>query len=335
MTADRPIDRAATASVLVPRLLVAIALGLLFSGCASLPKNVEREASIALANTDDTRLGRAVSRMIAANPGRSGIHPLPNAREAFAARILLARAAERSLDLQYYVWQNDTTGQLLFDAVWQAAERGVPIRMLLDDANTGGLDPTIAALAAHPNIQVRLFNPLVNREFRLGNFITDFARVNRRMHNKSFTADNQVAIVGGRIVGDVYYGADTDVGFRDLDALAVGPIVRDVSREFDLYWNSESAYPSAVVIPAVARDDATRLRDKWQDVWQQPNALRYAGAVRDTPLVRGLLNGELEFEWTTAELVHDDRRSPLGSPQHRNGHRHRESDACQPALGGV
>jgi putative cardiolipin synthase len=279
---------------------------LLVSGCASLPKNVEREPSIALANTEDTRLGKVVSRSVAANPGRSGIHPLPNAREAFAARILLARAADRSLDLQYYVWQNDTTGQLLFDAVWQAAERGVRVRMLLDDANTKGLDPTIAALAAHPNIQVRLFNPLVNRGFRLGNFITEFARVNRRMHNKSFTADSQAVIVGGRNVGDVYYGADTDVGFRDLDALAIGPIVRDVSREFDLYWNSESAYPSAVVIPAVARDDAIRLRDTWQNVWQQPNALRYAGAVRDTPLVRGLLNGELEFEWTTAELVHDD-----------------------------
>jgi len=306
MTADRPIDRAASAAFLVPRFLVAIALVLLVSGCASLPKNVDRQASIALANTDDTRLGRAVGRRVAANPGRSGIHPLPNARDAFAARILLARAADRSLDLQYYVWQNDTTGQLLFDAVWEAAERGVRVRMLLDDATTSGLDPTIATLAAHPNIQVRLFNPFVNRGFRLGNFITDFARVNRRMHNKSFTADNQVAIVGGRNVGDEYYGADTDVGFRDLDALAVGPIVRDVSREFDLYWNSESAYPSAVVIPAVARDDATRLRGQWQNVWQQPDALRYAGAVRDTPLVRGLLNGELELEWTTAELVHDD-----------------------------
>jgi putative cardiolipin synthase len=178
--------------------------------------------------------------------------------------------------------------------------------MLLDDATTSGLDPTIAALAAHPNIQVRLFNPFVNRRFRLGNFITDFARVNRRMHNKSFTADSQVVIVGGRNVGDEYYGADTDVGFRDLDALAVGPIVREVSREFDLYWNSESAYPAAKVIPSIAPDDAARLREIWANVWQQPDALRYADAVRDTPLVRALLNGELELEWTTAEVVHDD-----------------------------
>src|SRR6266550_184707 len=140
MTAHSPIGRVASASVSVPRFLVAIALGLLVSGCASLPKNVEREPSIALADTDDTRLGRAVTRRVAANPGQSGIYPLSNAREAFAARILLARAAER----------------------------GVRIRMLLDDHETRGLDATIAALGAHPNIQIRLFNPFVNRGFRIG-----------------------------------------------------------------------------------------------------------------------------------------------------------------------
>ncbi len=318
--ADGPIARVASASVSAPRFLVAIALGLLVSGCASLPKNVEREPSIAVANTDDTRLGRAVTRRAAANPGLSGIYPLANAREAFAARILLARAAERSLDLQYFAWHNDTTGQLLFNAVWQAAERGVRVRMLLDDHETRGLDATISALGAHPNIQIRLFNPFVNRGFRIGDFITDFARVNRRMHNKSFTADSQVSIVGGRNVGDEYYGADTDVGFRDLDALVVGPVVRDVSSEFDLYWNSESAYPAASVIPAVARDEAARLREKWQGIWQQPDALRYADAVRDTPLVRGLLAGELQLEWTTAQLVHDDPSKVLHTRERRELH---------------
>jgi putative cardiolipin synthase len=286
----------------------------------SLPKNVERESSIALANTDDTRLGRAVTRAVAANPGRSGIYPLSNARDAFAARILLARAAERSLDLQYYQWNNDTTGQLLFEAVWEAAERGVRIRMLLDDANTRGLDATIATLDAHPNIQVRLFNPFANRQSRLGDLLADFARLNRRMHNKSFTADNQVSIVGGRNVGDEYYGADTDVGFVDLDVLAVGPVVRDVSREFDLYWNSESAYPAASVIPTIARNDAARVRETWESVRQQPDALRYVSAVRDTPLVRALLDGELALEWTTAEVVHDDPSKVLQPPERTEMH---------------
>lgn len=312
--------RVASASTSVPRFLLAIALGLLVSGCASLPKNVDREPSTAFTNTDDTRLGRAVTRRVAANPGLSGIYPLSNAREAFAARILLTRAAERSLDLQYYIWHDDTTGQFLFDAVWQAAERGVRIRMLLDDATTKGLDATIATLGSHPNIQVRLFNPFPSRGFRLGDLITDFSRVNRRMHNKSFTADNQVAIVGGRNVGDEYYGADSDVGFVDLDALAVGPVVRDISGEFDLYWNSASAYPAASVIPAVARDNATRLREEWQSAGQQPDALRYAAAVRDTPLVRELLAGNLDLEWTSTQLVYDDPSKVLLPPDRTELH---------------
>jgi putative cardiolipin synthase len=306
MTAHSPIARVMSASVSVPRFLVAIALGLLVSGCASLPKNVEREPSTALATTDDTRLGRAVARGVAANPGRSGIYPLPNARDAFAARVLLARVAERSLDLQYFLWHDDTTGRLLFEEVWRAAERGVRVRMLLDDVNTRGLDRTIATLDAHPNIEIRLFNPFANRDFRLGDFATDFARVNRRMHNKSFTADNQVTIVGGRNVGDEYYGADTDVGFVDLDVVAVGPVVREVSREFDLFWNSESAFPAASVIPPAAREDATRLLEGWERAGREGAALRYVSAVRDTPLVRQLLDGELQLEWTIARVIHDD-----------------------------
>jgi putative cardiolipin synthase len=306
--------------VSIPCVLVAIALGLLLSGCASLPENLEREPSIALANTDDTRLGRAITRRVAANPGQSGIYALSNARDAFAARVLLAQAADRTLDLQYYIWHDDTTGKLSFEAVWLAAERGVRVRLLLDDATTRGLDATIAALDAHPNIQIRLFNPFANRGFRLGDLVTDFARVNRRMHNKSFTADNQVTIVGGRNVGDEYYGADTDVGFRDLDVLAVGPVVRDVSREFDLYWNSESSYPAAKMIPAIARNDATQVRNDWENVRQQPDALRYVAAVRNTPLVRQLLAGELALEWTTARVVHDDPSKVLQPPERTELH---------------
>src|SRR5438552_9940099 len=190
-TAPSPMARVSPPLTSVSRILGAIALGLLVSGCASLPKNVERERSITLTATEDTHLGRAVAQPVAANPGRSGIYPLSNARDAFAARVLLARVAERSLDLQYFVWHDDTTGKLLFEEVWRAAERGVRVRMLLDDAYTRGLDKTIAILDAHPNIEIRLFNPFPNRNFRLGDFATDFARVNRRMHNKSFTADNQ------------------------------------------------------------------------------------------------------------------------------------------------
>src|SRR5262245_17248360 len=139
----------------MPTLIRALAACLLLAGCATLPATVERTESRALADTASTRLGRAVAPLTAAHPGKSGIHALPNPRDAFAARVLLARAAERSLDLQYYIWHPDTTGGLLADALWQSAERGVRVRLLLDDANTKDLDDVIAVLDAHPNIEVR------------------------------------------------------------------------------------------------------------------------------------------------------------------------------------
>jgi putative cardiolipin synthase len=274
--------------------------------CASLPKDVERTPSLALVHTEDTRLGRAVGERTAAHPGKDGIFPLANGRDAFAARVLLAAAAERSLDLQYYIWKPDTTGQLLFEEVWKAAQRGVRVRMLLDDQQTRKLDATIAALDSHPNIEVRLFNPYANRHFRAGDIATDFARINRRMHNKSFNADNQVAIVGGRNIGDEYYGADPRLDYNDLDVLAAGPAVRDVSHEFDLYWNSASAYPAASVIGQAAFDGETCLRDGWTKVRQDPEALRYVDAVRHTPLVRQLLERKLPLEWTNARIIYDD-----------------------------
>ncbi len=295
-----------TEPMIASRALVAFVLGLLLTGCASLPGHVERTESTAITNTADTRLARDVRPLVAAHPGKSGIHPLANAEDAFAARIVLAKRAERGLDLQYYIWHADTTGQLLWEAVWEAAERGVRVRLLLDDANTSGLDPTLAALDAHPNIEVRLFNPFANRGFRAGDFATDFSRVNRRMHNKSFTADNQVSIVGGRNVGDEYYGADMDVGFQDLDVMAVGPVVTEVSKQFDLFWNSASAYPSASLIAPAKPGSAQTLHEGWDKVHQNPEALRYLEAVRQTMLLRQLADGKVDFEWTTAHVVHDD-----------------------------
>ncbi|HWI98067.1 MAG TPA: phospholipase D family protein [Burkholderiales bacterium] len=223
--------------------------------------------------------------------------------------MLLARAAERSLDVQYYIWHADTSGGLLAHELWQAAERGVRVRLLLDDNNTRGADEAIAALDAHPNIEVRLFNPYANRGFRLGELATDFARLNRRMHNKSFTADNQAAIVGGRNVGDEYFGADSPVEFADLDVLAVGAVVPEVSAAFDAYWNSESAYPAASLI-----DQAGQLRPL-ERIEEQPGAARYLQAVRATPLVQMLLSGSLPLEWAAARVVQDDPAKVLHPPE--------------------
>ena len=223
--------------------------------------------------------------------------------------MLLARAAERSLDVQYYIWHADTSGGLLAHELCQAAERGVRVRLLLDDNNTRGADEAIAALDAHPNIEVRLFNPYANRGFRLGELATDFARLNRRMHNKSFTADNQAAIVGGRNVGDEYFGADSPVEFADLDVLAVGAVVPEVSAAFDAYWNSESAYPAASLI-----DQAGQLRPL-ERIEEQPGAARYLQAVRATPLVQMLLSGSLPLEWAAARVVQDDPAKVLRPPE--------------------
>jgi hypothetical protein len=177
--------------ILTTGLTVALA------GCAGLPARVDPQPSSVYADTSDTQLGRAFSGAVAAHPGQTGVLPLRTGREAFAARMIIARAAERSIDVQYYIWHADTTGNLLFEALWNAAERGARVRLLLDDQNTRGMDPTLAALDSHPNVEVRLFNPFANRSFRIADFATSFSRVNRRMHNKSFTVDNQVAILGG------------------------------------------------------------------------------------------------------------------------------------------
>ena len=167
-------------------LLVAVAVVL--TGCATLPPPKDRVETTALTDTAATRLGSAIRSAVAEHPGKTGIHALPDPRDAFAARVLLASVAEKSLDAQYFIWNGDHVGYLLFQALWQAAERGVRVRLLLDDLNTKGLDSTIATLDAHPNIEVRLYNPVVIRDNRVLNFVTDFTRVNRRMHNKSFTA---------------------------------------------------------------------------------------------------------------------------------------------------
>ncbi len=287
----------------------------LVAGCATLPPPEGRTETTALTDTAGTRLGHAVAPEVAANPGRTGIHPLPNPLDAFAARVLLARAAEKSIDTQYFIWNGDHVGYALFQALWQAAGRGVRVRLLLDDLNTTGLDPTLAALAAHPNIELRLYNPLAVRDTRALNFLTDFTRVNRRMHNKSFTADNQATVVGGRNIADEYFGAGGGLTFADLDVLAVGPAVHEVSKEFDVYWNSASAYPAAGFVGPPAPDAAATLEARFAANLADPESVAYAEAVRATPLMRELLERKLGFEWTTAEIVYDDPAKTLDTSE--------------------
>src|SRR4029450_2794910 len=173
---------------MVARVALFLTAALLLAGCATLPPLAARVETTAATDTGQTRLGQAVAPLADANPGKTGIHALSIPLDAFAARALVAGAAERSIDAQDYICHGDQTGYLLFEARWKAAERGVRVRLLLDDFDTAGLDETIAALDAHSNIEVRLYNPFVSRRVRGMNFVLDFERVNRRMHNTAFVA---------------------------------------------------------------------------------------------------------------------------------------------------
>jgi cardiolipin synthase C len=257
-------------------------------------------------------LGRAIAPLVAAHPGHCGIHPLRDPQEAFAARALLAAAAEHTLDVQCYIWHADVSGTLLFDALRAAADRGVQIRLLLDDANTAGLDPILLVLDQHPRIAVRLFNPFRSRRWRWLDYVTNLARVNRRMHNKSFTIDGQVTIVGGRNIGDEYFGVPEAVDFEDLDVIAVGPVVREVCSAFDRYWESESAVPIESVLrrPPVAKRGIglpVVLNDR-----QQAISREYAQAMGRSSFARDLENGRLGFEWAPTRLWVDPPLKGMG-----------------------
>ena len=296
----------------------AAALGIvaaLAAGCTPLPPLEGRTATLALLDTGSTRLGRAIAPLAAAHPGLSGVLALPDGRDAFAARVLFARGAERSLDVQYYIWHDDLTGVLLLDALRDAAARGVRVRLLLDDNNTAGLDPLLAALDADPNIEIRLFNPFSTRSWRSLGYLSDFSRLNRRMHNKSFTVDNQVTIVGGRNIGDEYFGAAGDVLFVDLDVLAVGPVVPEVSRDFDRYWNSASAYPVAALVAPADAEPAGALAQRAAALRGTAGAPRYLDAIRNSPFVEQLTQGRLPLEWNTTRLVSDDPAKAIGAAQ--------------------
>jgi putative cardiolipin synthase len=286
------------------RWLVAVSL-LLVAGCV-LPSLQGRATTVAIKDTAETRLARDIAPRLQGHDGKTGIHPLPVAEDAFAARALLAAAAQKSIDAQYYIWHNDVTGNLLFEALWRAAERGVRVRLLLDDNSTAGLDGKLAALAAHPNIQVRLFNPLAVRSPRWMNYVIDFRRVNHRMHNKSFTVDNQVTVVGGRNVGDEYFDAGSEVAFADLDVVAVGPVVDEVSNSFDLYWNSGAAYPAELMLGEASPKDAARLQDDFTAVRASAAAAKYLQALRQSKLLGELLQGDLALDWSEVRLVYDE-----------------------------
>jgi putative cardiolipin synthase len=288
----------------------AIALMLLGSllgyGCATLPKDFDRPESQAYTDTDNTRLGQSRRAEKAAHPGQSGFLLLGNGLDAFVARVVLAQAAERSIDVQYYLFHKDLVGALFIDQLLKAADRGVRVRLLVDDMDLGGRDLGAAALDSHPNMEVRIFNPFSRKTSRISQFVTRMGSVTRRMHNKSFTVDNQATILGGRNIGNEYFEADPALAFADLDVLVIGPAVEEVSHAFDLYWNSELAYPASVLKgQPPTTQEIEQQRKKLDEFVSQQTDSAYLSALRNSDLANKLRKNEVRFNWGKAEVIYD------------------------------
>jgi putative cardiolipin synthase len=269
-------------------------------------KPKERSTALPRQETADTRLGRALNDAGDEHPGTAGFVAVANGMDALAIRLLLADQAERSIDAQYYEIDDDLAGRLFIESLLRAADRGVRIRLLLDDYRTGGHDAGLAALRSHPNFEFRIYNPFLRRSARYVDALLSFARVNRRMHNKSFTVDNQVTVIGGRNIGDHYFSVGHDVNFADLDVIGIGPVVDDVSAMFDEYWNSDAATPVATVSGKSGKSSVSlpELIERVSQSRAIVNRTKYADAVRSTVL-DNLENDLTKFTWAPYNLAYD------------------------------
>ncbi|MDH3590028.1 MAG: phospholipase D family protein, partial [Gammaproteobacteria bacterium] len=273
--------------------------------------NISNPESYVMSETDDSRLGTVFDVDVNAHTANSGFAILNDGREAFVARAGLADLAEHSIDAQYYLWNGDKAGQVLLEKLVAAAQRGVRVRILIDDTYAIGSDFEIAALDSLSNMEVRLFNPYAQRHkyavFRRGfEFFTNLSRLNHRMHNKVFAVDNKVAIVGGRNIGDEYFGASETFNFRDLDLLAVGPVVGQVSAGFDQYWNSNWAYPaSALTKKTPSSEDTSVLLEKLRQSSGRYSELHKLLPTGESDSVTQLARLRDALIWAPAEVISD------------------------------
>ncbi|MGF6636340.1 putative cardiolipin synthase [Paraburkholderia sp. MM6662-R1] len=284
----------------------------LVTACATKPPATafNRQLTHALPATADTPLREALAPFEAKHPEQSGFRVLANGTDALQMRIALARAATKTLDMQYYIANEDTTGKLLLGAALYAADHGVRVRMLVDDLNFKDIDRIMAGLNSHDNIEIRVFNPFGSAQQgmfeRTTNVFTQIGHFTRRMHNKAMIADNQLAIVGGRNLGDEYFSASETLQFRDMDVLAAGPIVADVSASFDDYWNSDLAYPlRALNKQKFDQKELDQTRDDLRHHWRT-NADPYnAKPLNATPLAAQITSEQLGLTWASAEFWAD------------------------------
>ena len=288
----------------------AFGLLLLLGGCGTtVDWNYPRSPSAAFDQPRTTTVGALFQEAADRHPGDSGFALVREGSRAFIDRLAMADLAEKTLDAQYYIWEGDTTGLILAERLLRAADRGVRVRLLLDDIyQTGERDFHVAALDAHPNIEVRLFNPVANRDRRIWGLASDFARANRRMHNKLFIMDNAIGIAGGRNIADIYFGVRPDQNFRDVDVAMAGPIVKDLSASFDEYWNSASAIPAAAVVEERAtQQDLAALRNTLAEKIVE-GGYPYPLEEKIVDLRARLAEIRDGFSWAPGRVVADDPR---------------------------
>jgi cardiolipin synthase C len=291
---------------------------LLASGCVSLPRDVQRTPSQAVPASAETELGR-IALASTQDPALSGFRLMSWSEQSFATRLALAARAQRTLDLQYYVFDDDGTGRALMRALRDAAARGVRVRVLLDDLYTGGNDPLLLGLAAYPNVEVRLFNPFAVRFESVGARVAaslfDFGRVNHRMHNKLFIADGAMAVAGGRNIGDEYFMASHGANYIDLDVFTVGAVLPRLASLFDQYWNSEHVYPLETIV--AAGEPVEVRRRAFEQATREPSGppLPAPGSkdlLDQAGIADELATGRLELVWAKAEAFADSPDKVIG-----------------------
>lgn len=294
-------------SLKLARTAFTVVVFAMLTGCASIPSGFEQVPSRSWQEPEQTRLGGFFDGFTPDDGTLSGVRLLSDPREAFVARYGFADLAQHTLDLQYYLWNGDLTGTLLIYRALQAADRGVKVRLLIDDIYHTGRDVTYETLDSHPNLEVRIFNPIGNRGAgRWANFVYRKGKLNHRMHNKIFLVDSAVAILGGRNIGDDYFGVNAKHNFRDLDVLAVGPAARDAGEAFDTYWNSPAAVPiGALSKKPVAEGDLDRGRDELEASLDELGVLPYTVHLHPEKTRAALEELAHEMVWAETEIIID------------------------------
>jgi len=278
----------------------------LFTGCATAPIDYPRTPSEAITDTRDTTLGKAAADWQKKHPGTSGFYPLLNGTDALGARLALIDAAESSIDAQYFLMKHDMAGTVFVGKLLEAADRGVRVRLLLDDVFTTVDDDIFLLLNQHPNIEMRLFNPVGRggASFWL-NYLADFDRANRRMHNKSFTIDNQVSIVGGRNIAEEYFELKDSEEFRDADMLCFGPVASDIAKTFDRFWNHELSLPVEAFDTGNKDLDLAKVRAEVSEDRVNQAETIYKRAI-ETDLLQDIANGRIALFPARYEVITDD-----------------------------